>query len=287
MLFTVAGLLFVQFKRRSFEENHRWQVWYLKLCFSHIACQLWEATRHLFMLRINRVFGVPSAGGFMWCAPSLWPRLVSLTRWSESRWTWRPSLTPGRVWWVKTDGWNDNPPRLKKREISVFVHCVFIPWFRSLARLHLHWFAPLCMFFFFILPFVCLFFFLHSCFAHVVVSLIFYCCFQLFVLSVSYWPFVCLSTFFILFFRLIYCFNNLFVFFPIGLLILFVLLISFFFYPFVCVFILFCSLFSLFCLCSFTLDLLFVLFIFSFVGPSFVFVFLSFYLVIFILLFFT
>lgn len=46
---------------------------------------------------------------------------------------------------------------------------------------------------------------------------------------VSYWPFVCLSTFFILFFRLIYCFNNLFVFFPIGLLILFVLLICFFF----------------------------------------------------------
>ncbi len=48
------------------------------------------------------------------------------------------------------------------------------------------------------------YFFRSFFFVHVVVSFIFYCCFQLFVLSVSYWPFRLFSTFFIVVFHLIY-----------------------------------------------------------------------------------
>lgn len=95
-----AGVLFVQFKRRSFEENHRWQVRIIKSLSGSV-----EASVHVhfvWSLKLCR----SSAGGFTWSVPSPWLKFDLSTPWSESRLTSLPSLIPGRVWWVKTELWS-------------------------------------------------------------------------------------------------------------------------------------------------------------------------------------
>lgn len=129
----VAGLLFVQFKRRSSEEDHRWQVNILnsitRSCTGICSCSSAKQTLH-----VKRAFVFLPAGGFTWSVPSPWPRFVSSTLWSASLWTSPPSPTPGRVWWVTL-----SPRSLRLLATSTLFNDTLL-WFilfRSSTSIHL------------------------------------------------------------------------------------------------------------------------------------------------------